>query len=177
MILTPLSFFFFLKAIQNTFRLEEITNSCYQQLNEERKRRDTAVQTLTIAKNSNVELKKKLATEEQARKSVDSALEGAEKQAESQRKLARKANDQLVTSNEQLATLRKQLEETQRLRDQAKKSKAEAEKAKTEAERVRDEAEQHGYDVGVAKTEDALRAKVPTVCQAYCAQTWEEALN
>ena len=93
MILTPLSFFFFLKAIQNTFRLEEITNSCYQQLNEERKRRDTAVQTLTIAKNSNVELKKKLATEEQARKSVDSALEGAEKQAESQRKLAHEAND------------------------------------------------------------------------------------
>ena len=39
----------FFKAIQNTFRMEEITNSCYQQLDEERKRRATAVQTLTIA--------------------------------------------------------------------------------------------------------------------------------
>ena len=38
-------------------------------------------------------------------------------------------------------------------------------------------AEQHGYDVGVAETEDALRAEVPTVCRAYCTKTWEEALN
>ena len=35
----------------------------------------------------------------------------------------------------------------------------------------------HGCDVGVAETEDALRAEVPAVCRAYCAQTWEEALN
>ena len=63
MILIPL---FCFKAIQNTFRLEEITNSCYQQLDEERKRRATAVQTLVVAKNSNTELKKKLTAEEQA---------------------------------------------------------------------------------------------------------------
>ena len=151
------------------------------QLDKERKRRATAVQTLAIAENSNADLKKKLAAEEQAQKNADSALEGAERQAErqaeSQRKLVREANDYLAASKEQVATLRKQLEETQRLRDQVEKARAEAEKAKTEAERVRDEAEQHGYDVGVAKTEDALRAEVPTVCQAYCAQTWEEALN
>ena len=113
----------------------------------------------------------------EARKSADSALEGAERQVKSQRKLTRKANDQLTASKEQVATLRKQLEETQRFRDQAEKARAEAKKAKAEAERVRDEAEQHGYDIGVAETEDALRAKVPTVCRAYCAQTWEEALN
>ena len=29
----------------------------------------------------------------------------------------------------------------------------------------------------MAETEDALRAEVPVVCRAYCAQTWEEALN
>ena len=69
------------------------------------------------------------------------------------------------------------MEETQRLREQAEKARAEAENVKAEAKRVRDEAEQHGYDVGVAGTEDALRAKVPAVCQAYCAQIWEEALN
>ena len=69
------------------------------------------------------------------------------------------------------------MEETQRLREQAEKARAEAEKAKAEAKRVKDEAEQHGYDVGVAGTEDALRAEVPAICRAYYAQIWEEALN
>ena len=75
--------FFRFKAIQNTFRLEEMTNSCYQQLDDERKRRAVAVQTLAVAKNSNANLKKKLTAEEQARKSADSALDSAERQAES----------------------------------------------------------------------------------------------
>ena len=52
-----------------------------------------------------------------------------------------------------------------------------AEEDKLKAEKERDEAEQHGYDVGVAETEDTLRAEVPAVCRAYYAQTWEEALN
>ena len=67
--------------------------------------------------------------------------------------------------------MRKQLEETQRLRDQAEKARAEVEKAKAKIERVRDEAKQHGYDIGVAETEDALRAEVTAVCRAYYAQT------
>ena len=75
------------------------------------------MQTLAVAENSNVDLKKKLTAKEQARKSVDSALEGAERQAKSQRKLACETNDQLATSKEQLAALKKQLEEAQRLRD------------------------------------------------------------
>ena len=69
------------------------------------------MQTLAIAENSNADLKKKIATEEQAQKSADLALEGAERQAESQRKLVREAHDQLATFKEQLATLKKQLEE------------------------------------------------------------------
>ena len=76
-----------------------------------------------------------------------------------------------------MAALKKQLEEAQRLRDQAEKAKVEAEKAKAQVERERDEVEQHGYDVGMAETEDALRAEVPAVCCAYCTKTWEEALN
>ena len=52
-----------------------------------------------------------------------------------------------------------------------------AEEDKAKAEKERDEAEQRGYDVGVAETEDALRAEVPAICRAYCAQTQEEALN
>ena len=81
--------FFHFKAIQNTFRLEEITNSIYQQLDEERKRRAAAVQTLAVAENSNADLKKKLIVEEQTRKNADSALDSVERQAESQRKLVR----------------------------------------------------------------------------------------
>ena len=99
--------FFSFKAIQNTFRLEEMTNSLYQQLDEERKRKAAAVQTLVIAENSNTDLKKKLTAEEQARKNVDAVLEGVKRQVESQRKLAHEANDQLAASNEQLAALKK----------------------------------------------------------------------
>ena len=154
-----------------------MTNSLYQQLDEERKRRAAAVQTLAVTKNSNIDLKKKLTAEKQALKSADSALESAERQAESQGKLAREANDQLAPSKEQLAALKKQLEEAQRLRYQAEKAKVKAEKAKARAKRKRDEAEQHDYDIGVAETKDALRAKVSAVCRAYCTQTWEEALN
>ena len=174
MILIP---FFRFKAIQNTFRLKEMINSCYQQLDEERKMKATAVQTLVVAENSNTDLKKKLTTKEQAQKSTDSALNSAKRQAESQRKLACEANNQLAAAKEQMVTLRKQLEETQRLRDQAEKAKVQAKEAKAKAEREKEEAEQHGYDVGVAETKDALRAEVPAVCRAYCAQTWEEALN
>ena len=76
-----------------------------------------------------------------------------------------------------MAVLKKQLEEVQRLRKQAEKDKVETEKAKAQAKRERDETEQYGYDVGVAKTEDALKVEVPAICHAYCTQTWEEALN
>ena len=78
---------------------------------------------------------------------------------------------------EQVAALKQQLEEANKLKDQVEKAKLQAEEDKIKAEKERDEAEQHGYDVDVAETEDALRAEVPAVCRAYCAQTWEEALN
>ena len=70
-----------------------------------------------------------------------------------------------------------QLEEAKKLRDQAEKARMQAEEDKAKAEKERGEAEQHGYDVGVAETEDTLWAEVPAVCRAYCTQTWEEALN
>ena len=76
-----------------------------------------------------------------------------------------------------MVALKKQLEEAKRLRDQAEKARVQAEEDKAKAEEERDEAEQHGYDVGVAETEEALRAEVLAVCRAYCTQTWEEALN
>ena len=83
----------------------------------------------------------------------------------------------MVAAKEQIAALRQQLEEANRLKDLAEKARVQAKEDKTKVEKERDEAEQHGYEVGVAEIEDALRAEVPTVCHAYCAQTWEEALN
>ena len=56
-----------------------MTNSIYQQLDDERKRRAATVQTLVVAKNSNTDLKKRLTAKDQARKSADSALEDAER--------------------------------------------------------------------------------------------------
>ena len=68
-----------------------------------------------------------------------------------------------------MATLKKQLEEAQRLKNQAEKSKEEAEKTKVEAEQAMNVAEQKGYDLGVAETEETLRAEVPMVYRIYCA--------
>ena len=152
-------------------------HSISQQLDDERKRRIAAVQTLTIAENSNTDLKKMLAAEEQARKSTDVALNGAEKQVESQRKLTNEAKEQLAASKEQVVALKQQLDEAKKLKDRAEKARMQAEEDKVKAEKERDDAEQHGYDVGVAETKDALRAEVPAVCRTYCIQTWEEALN
>ena len=98
------------------------------------------MQTLTVAEHNNVELKKKLADEEHARRSIDSALEGAQRQAEDQRKRLRKATNQLIAFKEQMAALKGQLEEAQGLKDQVEKSRAKAEKAKIEAEKARDKA-------------------------------------
>ena len=135
------------------------------------------MQTLTIAENSNADLRKKLTTEEQARKSADVALKGAKKQAESQRKLTNEAKEQLVASKEQVAALNQQLEEAKKLKNQAEKARMQAEEDKAKVEKERDEAEQHGYDVSIAETENTLRAEVLAVCRAYCTQTWEKALN
>ena len=74
---------FFLQAVQDIFRMEEIYHSVAQQLDDERHRRVSAVQTLNIAENSNKDLKEKLKTEEQLKKSAEAALKGAETQAES----------------------------------------------------------------------------------------------
>ena len=54
--------------------MEGMYHSVAQQLDDERKRRSTAVQTLTIAENSNANLRQKLKVKEQAKKSVEAAL-------------------------------------------------------------------------------------------------------
>ena len=96
-------------------------------------------------------------------------MEGAQRQAEEQWLLLRETKDRLAFSQEQLATLKKKLEEAQKLKGHAEKLRAKAENAKVEVEKAGDKAEKHGYDVGVAETEDTLRAQVLAVCGTYCA--------
>ena len=107
----------FFQAVQAIFRVEEITNSCYQQLDDERKRRVAAVQSFNIADQSNADLRKKLTEKEKAWRSADSALESVKRQAEDQRQRLCEANDQLASSKEQIETLKKKLEEAQKLKD------------------------------------------------------------
>jgi len=123
-----------------------------------------------VAERSIQELKKRLQEEENERKYAVAALENTKKQAESQRLLLHNAEDQLVASKTQIVALKKKLEEVE-------KAKALAENAKEETEKTKEETKQHGYDVGVAETEDALRAEVSAVCRTYCALVWDETLN
>ena len=152
-------------------------NICYSQLDDEKKKRASAVQTLTQSEQDLANARKKLLAEEQARKSIDSALEGYQKQAEDQGKRLREANAELKAAREQVTALKKRLEETQKLREQAEKSREEAKRAKAKTKQATKEAEQKGYKIDVAETEETLRAEVPMVCRIYCAKTWDEALN
>ena len=63
------------------------------------------MQSFNIDDQSNAKLRKKLTEEEHTRRSADSALESAERQAEDQRQRLREANDQLASSKEQIAAL------------------------------------------------------------------------
>ena len=125
---------FSLQIIQNTFKVDEMLNACSDQLDDERKRRTMAVQTLSKFEQGLADARKKLQVEEQAHKSAKSALEGYQKQAEDQGNRLREANTELKKAQEQVLVLRKHLEETQKLRERAEKSKEQAEKARIDAE-------------------------------------------
>lgn len=75
-------------------------------------------------------MKKKLFAAKWGKKSVEAALNGAEKQTEGQRLLLRNAEDQLAASKKQVITLKKKLEETEKAKDLALKARVDAKKAK-----------------------------------------------
>ena len=49
--------------------------------------------------------------------------------------------------------------------------------ARTEVECLKEKAEEEAYDLGVVKTQAALKAQVPRVCRLYCSQVLNEALK
>ena len=71
------------QAIQTTFRAEEMVNYSHCKMKEEKGRRIAAVNAFHMAKKNNKELKIKLQEEEKERKSVTTALDTVERQAES----------------------------------------------------------------------------------------------
>jgi len=96
-------------------------------MKEEERRRITAVDAFHVAQKSNQELKSKLLKVKREKKSVEAALDNAERQAESQRMLLCQTEYQLATSKQQIIALKRKLEEV---------------------EKARDKAEQDGYDIG-----------------------------
>ena len=63
------------------------------------------------------EMKNKMAEVKRDKKSVETALDNAERQAEGQRVLLCQAEDQLATSKGQIITLKKKLEEAEKARE------------------------------------------------------------
>ena len=161
-----------------------MANSCSKQLEDERNKCVATVEAFNIADQSTQDLRNKLKDEEKARRSVESALEGAQKQAEDQRLLLCKAEDQLTAAKGQIKSLKKKLEDAvkandtmEKARDEAVKARAEAEKARELTEETKERAEQEAYEIGVAESETNLRAQVLGVYRLYCSQVWVEALN
>ena len=70
-----------------------MVNNSHRMIKEEEGRRIAAVDAFNVAEKRVQELKTKLAKAERDKKSADSALEGAERQAESQRKQLRQTKD------------------------------------------------------------------------------------
>ena len=118
----------------------------YRQMKEEEARCIVAVDTFNVAKKRIQELTTQLIESDRDKKNAETTLEEVEREAESQRKQLRQFKDQLSTTKGQIADLKKKLKE---------------------AKKAKDQVEQDGYDVGVAKTEEALRAEVAGVCRTY----------
>ena len=99
-----------------------MANSCHQQMKEEERRRNAAVDAFHVAEKSIQELKKKLQEEEKERKYAAAALENVEKKAKSQRLLLRTAENNLASFKTQIATLKKKLEGVEKAKVLAEKA-------------------------------------------------------
>jgi len=125
-------------------------------MKEEEGRRIAAIKAFTLAEQRIKDLNTKLTEAVREKKSVKAALEGAKRQAKTQRQQLCLTEDQLTVAKEQIGALKKKLEMVEEATAKAK---------------------QEGYEVRVAETEKNLRAQVIGLCRGYCLQVWNEALN
>ena len=89
------------------FKDEEMLNSSHWMIKEKEGRRIVAIDAFNMAKKRIQELKNKLAEANRDKKSAKAALEGAERQAEGQRRQLHQTKDLLATSKEQITALKK----------------------------------------------------------------------
>ena len=75
------------------------------------------MEAFNVAEKRINEMKNKMAEVERDKKSVEAALDNAERQAEGQQVLLYQAEDQLATSKGQIITLKKKLEEAKKARE------------------------------------------------------------
>ena len=86
-------------------------------MKEEEGRRNATMKAFNVAEKRINEMKNKMAEVKRDKKSVETALDNAERQAEGQRVLFCQAEDQLATSKGQIITLKKKLEEAEKARE------------------------------------------------------------
>ena len=110
-----------------------MANNSHRQMKEEEGRRITVVDAFNVADKRIQELTTKLNEANRAKKSIEAALQGVERQAKIQCKQLCQTEDQLSAAKKQIGVLKKKLKE-------AKKAKGQAEKAK-------DQAKQDGYEI------------------------------
>ena len=109
-----------------------------------------------LADKKSENLNAKLVEADQDKKSTETTLDMAKRQAEAQHKQLRQAEDELSVARSQIKVLTKKLEEVEKAKEQA---------------------EQDGYEVGVTETEVALEAEVSKVCRFYYLKVWKEAFD
>ena len=163
--------------------MEEMANDQGKTLDHEHEKRLDA----TLLKNSETNLlkaKEDLKEVTRARDSAESGLANAQKKAEDQTRRLQEAEGQLQIAKEQIADLKQKLaaaegskKVTEWARDEALRANKEAVFARTEAECSKEKAEEEAYDLGVAETQDTLKAQVLGVCRLYCSQVCNEALK
>lgn len=95
-ILSYFLFFPFFKAIQAAYIAKELVNNSHQQMKEKEGQCIAAVESFTLAEQRIKDLNTKLTEANRDKKSVEVALEGAERQAESQRLQLCQTEDQFT---------------------------------------------------------------------------------
>ena len=78
-----------LQVVQATFKAEELVNISHWQMKDEEGKQIVTVKAFNMAEKRVKELNAKLTEAKRERKSVEAALEGVERQAETQRKQLR----------------------------------------------------------------------------------------
>lgn len=108
---------YFLKAVQAAHRAKKIVICSHKSMKKEEARHISTVRAFELVEKKSEELKTKLAKAERDKKSVEVALNRAERQAEVQCKQLRQTEDELSTAKGQIKVLMQILEEAEKAKE------------------------------------------------------------